>query len=271
MLKMLLIAIFSLNANAFTLNPTTGRGFNNNKISINIAANDCSGAGFSTSKLASMVKSAIKDYWNKVPTSSLKLKSNGVNSSIDIDGDQFSDALNKTATNTIVAGCNDDVTDFSNTSILGAAVMECNGSACKAVLILNSISGSALNTMSTSEITAVIAHEIGHAIGLGHSEYTYSLMYYAAGGKKQEWLGEDDIDGVSYLYPHDAQLMGLIGSCGTITSATTDNQKAVLNTSHFLASFLFGVLLVWLTNLLNGHFLNKFIKNTWKKSIHVES
>jgi hypothetical protein len=258
MKKLILITLFittnfmTNKTMAFTLNPDTGKGFKKNDIDINIASTDCSGAGFSTQTMASMVKDAVNDYWNQVPTSALYLKSKGISSSIDIDGDDFDDALNKAQTNTILAGCNDDVPDFSNSSILGAAVMDCNGENCKAVLILNA-NNSALQNMTRAERVAVIAHELGHAFGLGHSEYTHNLMYYSASGKKQKWLGEDDIDGVSYLYPHDSELAGLIGSCGTIT---TDDDAP----SNFQGQFLLG--LVISVCILNFRRLSSFGKTS---------
>ncbi len=255
MKKLIILTLFISNYSwAFTLNPTTGRGFEKSNINIHVANSDCSGAGFSTSTLKSMVSEAIEDYWNQVPTSSLFLKSKGINTSIDINGDDFNAALLKVPSNTIVAGCNDDVPDFSSPSILGAAVMDCNGDTCKALLILNA-NNSSLNSMSRSERIAVIAHELGHAIGLGHSEYTHNLMYYSASGKKQKWLGEDDIDGVSYLYPHDPELAGLLGSCGTIKDIGNPNDK-----NSFWFQFLLGLMLAGL--LSNRHLLNKFSKNS---------
>lgn len=239
---------------AFTLNPDTGRGFESNKIDIHIADSSCSGAGFDTNTLKGMVRDAVDDYWNQVPTSALFLKSLGINSSIDINGDDFDAALLKVPSNTIVAGCNNDVPDFSSPSILGATVMDCNGDTCKAILILNS-NNSSLTIMSKSERIAVIAHELGHAIGLGHSEYTHNLMYYSASGKKQKWLGEDDIDGISYLYPHNPELAGLLGSCGTLEDIRNHNE-----TNSFWLEFLIGLMFTGL--LGNRHLLNKLSKNT---------
>jgi hypothetical protein len=49
----------------------------------------------------------------------------------------------------------------------------------------------------------IIAHEVGHILGLGHSQDPAALMYYNAGGKAALTLGQDDIDGISYLYPRN--------------------------------------------------------------------
>lgn len=221
---LLLVLLISTSSFAFTLSESQGRGFPKNNINIRIANTDCSGAGFSVQKLRSMVSNAINDYWNKVTTSDLYLDNKGISTAIDIDGLTHEQVLNTiVADNEIVAGCNDDADDFSNPSILGSAVLSCiTTSRCRAVLILNS-NNSALNNFSTSEVEAVIAHELGHAIGLGHTEYKHNLMYYSTGDKSQKWLGQDDVDGVTYLYPHESEGCGLFGNMGATIALNGDD------------------------------------------------
>lgn len=229
---------FTISSYGFTLNPNTGRGFKSNDITIKIANSDCSGAGFSTSKLKSMTENAVSHYWNDVPSSAVNLKVSGIDSNIDIDGMDHVMAINSVVPNNqVVAGCNDDADDFDNPLVLGSALMTCDGSDCKAVLILNA-NNSRLQDFSSSEIEAVIAHEIGHAIGLGHSESQHNLMYFSVGGKNQKWLGLDDIDGINYLYPHDSELLGIFGNCGTIQSVNDQSPFS------FAKSLFFGIFLM---------------------------
>ncbi len=229
---------------AWTLNSSTGKGFNKTEINIYIANTSCTGAGMTIAQFKGLVKSAVKYYWNSVPTSSLFLNVKGVRSDIDISSDTHSTALEKVPNNSILAGCNTTATDFSNSSILGSAQSTCSGSTCKSVLILNAHSESKLPTYSDSELEAVIAHEIGHAFGLGHSEYQESLMYYSVSGKYQEWLGQDDVDGVTYLYPHESELdifgASILGNCGAIAAApyTNPTSKTPWGLSIFLGLFL---------------------------------
>lgn len=242
-MKTIFLLFLTFQASAFTLNPNTGKGFKNSSIKLYIANTDCTGAGFSTERYVSLIKDTVKKYWNSVPTSSLNLDVKGIRTDIDIDGDNHTAALAKVPNNSILAGCNDDADDFSTPGILGSAQMSCSGDNCRAVLILNAHPTSELPNKSDKVVEAVIAHEIGHAFGLGHSEFKHNLMYYNISGKIQNWLGEDDIDGVTYLYPHDPELeilgISALGSCGTTQFIEEYNgdQNSFL-TSLFLGMFM---------------------------------
>lgn len=242
-LILIIVSIYTNQIFAWTLNSNTAQGFNKNKIKIYVANTPCTNAGFSTSKYVSLLKSAVKNYWNKVPTSALYLEVKGIEDSIDITGDEHSDAILKTSNNTILAGCNESGADFDEEGILGSALMDCSGSNCRAVLILNAHPSTNLSNYSDSDLEAVIAHEIGHAIGLGHSEYQHNLMYYSVSGKNQKWLGQDDLDGVSYLYPHDseASLLGVsfLGNCGAVASEKSRSYPTTIFSQ--LISFLIGL------------------------------
>ena len=245
-LLFLILTTTSHFAQAFTL-ADPARGFEKNKIKIRIASTDCSQAGFSTSRFRDLIQDAVDDYWNAVASSSLKLSVGAVEAT-DLAGLTHADVFNSNlvGNNTILAGCNEAA--FSEgSSTLGGAQMVCDGDNCRSVFIINARADSLMNTLNRDEQIAVIAHELGHAIGLGHSEYSYNLMYYRIGGKHQKWLGQDDIDGVSYLYPHDPVgcdflplfgSMGSMGSMGTIQELGKDAQK---NKWSFWLPLLFGM------------------------------
>lgn len=58
------------------------------------------------------------------------------------------------------------------------------------------------------DLVTVAAHEFGHALGLGHTESSPSLMEAYYNGAFIRQLGDDDVAGVSCLYPEDGYVCG---------------------------------------------------------------
>ena len=76
-----------------------------------------------------------------------------------------------------------------------------------------------INDLNATLVAVVVAHEIGHVLGIGHTSDKGALMYYDATAKKNLSLSQDDQDAVSFLYPrNEIKNLDLIGGCGTIGS-----------------------------------------------------
>jgi hypothetical protein len=86
--------------------------------------------------------------------------------------------------------------------------------------MINDLASNQLKYKSRDEKISIIAHEIGHAFGLGHSPVKDSLMYYATVDMRKS-LGADDIDGISYLYPKQQPI-----SCGTVDFNDNDSSAS---------------------------------------------
>ncbi|MEK6623444.1 MAG: matrixin family metalloprotease, partial [Bdellovibrionota bacterium] len=189
--------LFGQSALAWTLVGQQGVAFKVKEVTINIASTSCTNAGFDTAALLNHVKNTIDKFWNKVAESSLELKIGSVGD-INIDGQTSASAVatNLTPDNTILVGCNDDVTTFTDGFTGGIGSIYCNSSdVCRGAVIMNAHASSNVDTFSENEILTVLGHELGHALGLGHSSVTEALMYYSISNKTQEFLHQDDING----------------------------------------------------------------------------
>ncbi len=254
----LTLILVSLPSYAFRLNTNTGASFNDKEVKIYITSNStCTNAGISKEDLLDIAVSGAKKFWNKVPTSNLRLKRGGIYNTSDTkflteklcakdDETTCPTATSVPTVNDIVIACNNDTTDNfpSNVFLAISAPTKVSGKSIKgSVVLINDTATSTFGNLSRSEMESVLAHEIGHAVGLGHSNKDEALMYYENSDSMKR-LSQDDINGITYLYPNKmngcAPLAGLFG--GTMV-LKTNNKTQSNNKFNFPLSLLFGFIM----------------------------
>lgn len=213
----------SVSSQAFTMNNSVKLVFAQNEVTVNVANGLCQNIGINEAELLSIVSDAVDRFWNTVPTSRLKLRKGSLPT---VAGTFRTANICQTGTNCepnpalavssgILVTCNVNAVNFTGSSVLAVTIpnnisgQTINGS----LVMVNDQVSTQFKEKSRDEKVAIIAHELGHAFGLGHSPVTDSLMYYATRENRTS-LGRDDMDGISYLYPKQQPK---VGGCGTIT------------------------------------------------------
>lgn len=205
----------------FTLNSSTNpnfRGWDNPEIRFNLNLTNC--------PVGVDVRGIIDDalaVWNNVPSSRIHLSVNG-----DTTSTTYGDPITVVCDTNYMSG-----TPGAQDGSPGAAVVQpTNGDAITSgIMYLNASSGRAnIANLSRSLVAVVLAHEIGHLLGLGHSQDINALMYYDASLKTTLGLAQDDVDGVTYLYPRDELGKDKPLGCASIQSPKppTTGQRLVL-------------------------------------------
>ncbi|MGZ3691820.1 MAG: matrixin family metalloprotease [Pseudobdellovibrio sp.] len=211
--KLLLILLFfsSLQASAFTLNSTSNpnlKGWANHNVKFMVNTANCP-ANVDVPGLIS--ESAA--VWNNLATSDISATYGGSTSST-------------TFASPPTVYCEPNfqaVVGADPNFVPGAGAVDgTTGRIAAGVLILNASGGTGNIGLFDHEILKIIlAHEIGHILGLGHSADRNALMYYDASEKQHLLLAQDDIDGMTYLYPADTVANPSLAGCGLIRNKNT--------------------------------------------------
>ncbi len=226
-----LFFILISNVQAYTFNNNFESSFKSHNVNVSVdELTTCANAGMTVYELRDYIGPAIDKFWNRVPTSNLRLKDGGFSpANTNINTGRLCAPTDTTCitdagatviapVTDIVIACNTLADNFANSSNVLAVTIPNNfsGKSIKgAIIVINNTPGSAFADLNTQDKIGVIAHEIGHAIGLGHTDDTAALMYYKIVDQRKA-LGSDDIRGVSYLYPMQVDGFGLLGGCATV-------------------------------------------------------
>ncbi len=237
-------------AHSYTLNNTIGARFKDDKVKVRVGINPTACANVDLSEVSELLDEAVDDFWNTVPTSRLELKATSSNNTGDDDyltGELC--LIGSTCGGTPVPGpsdilvtCNNNATNFPGGSSLIALTLPnvIRGKNIKGAVVLINDTNSTFDDLSRDKKVAVLAHEIGHAIGLGHSEKSEALMYYAV-VPTREALGHDDIVGVTYLYPVQMDMFGAGCFLGSLVDSGLPPTGS--GSSSFWPTALFALLL----------------------------
>jgi len=87
--------------------------------------------------------------------------------------------------------------------------------------------------LSQNTVNFIVAHELGHVLGLGHSTATGSVMKSGASATENFKLSQDDIDALTSIYPLSASFDDLF-SCTADANAGTTKRRGVKVDGGFL-------------------------------------
>lgn len=210
---------------------------------VNIASGGCQANGIPNSQLKSAVQTAIDQYWNTIAETKLRLRV----------GDEVPRSLGVGLADPgeILIGC----TPLGSGGPSGVTYNDKGKGS--SVIVLN---GTTLvpGGFTDEGLLGVIAHEMGHSIGLSHSNDNASVMTYRSNGwsPAPTYLSQDDKDGVAYLYPNEGYASGLLGGCSAQASI---GDRAISRQLSGLSVWL-EVVLIWIVmNLMrrSGRRLNR--------------
>ena len=152
--------------------------------------------------LEPIVKDALA-VWNVVPASRLWLEYAGLTTAT-------------SSTGHLLIQCSANVGDNDSTVGIGGANYP-DGPIENGWIYMNASTGQAnIANFSRNIVVTAMAHELGHALGFGHSADSTAIMYYAVGPRDPILLTQDDIDGVNFLYNRDELGGDKLMGCATL-------------------------------------------------------
>lgn len=222
------------------------RGWKKDTVTFYVNSSNCP---LSEAEINDIVDVAI-DVWNGVTDSKLVVNRSTTTTSV-------TEFLNGTATDLPIILCDpnfDSQIGSSAVNVVPAATfktqVDSEGNLVYSGILLNAKSGAAANigSLTRGQVELTLGHEIGHALGLGHTSIPEALMYYSLGSKERPILTEDDMDGIIHIYPRNELTGGMMG-CASVKF--NSNHKEPSSYPGLALLILFGVTQIGLGRLIS--------------------
>lgn len=212
------------------------KGWNTNRVVFGVNTTNCV---LSQSEMLDIIDRALAA-WNGVHISGLEVARTTSTTTV-------ASFIAGTATDTPVILCDPSFSaqGVDPNVIPGAAFRTSVNSAGNLIyggVLLNAQVGTAaeLSQLDSGTVALILAHEMGHALGLGHSSAPEALMYYSVSGKTRPLLTEDDMLGLAQLYPKNEFKSGQMG-CAAIHSSNPFRREQSIPSLTLVLAFILGV------------------------------
>lgn len=221
----------------FTLNRESGelKGWVNGKVIFHLQSQQCP-PSLLKDQLIEIIQNAIAP-WTQIATSNLKIE-------LGSDSEQsLAQVIKDFAPGEPIIFCDPDLSSHiggeSNkipAVTLGPLIESVQKQILFSAILMNVESNKSSNiiNLSSASLEVILAHEIGHVLGLGHSQDPKALMYFNLSGKKSTALSQDDMNGASYLYPAQEPFLTSPLGCSNIRSMHSEknSHRQILHDSH---------------------------------------
>ena len=192
---------------AWTLSAPNLRGWQTRSLTVYWSSVNCS---VSSDELKTIIDRAI-DAWNRIPTTNLTIVRSAGETTMSV-----ATFMAGTGTPMPIILCDNQFSTNQSAdpdSIPALTHLTTYDPITYGGIIINSEAGGAANisNFSEDENVVILAHELGHLLGLGHSANQKALMYYSLNDKTSAQITSDDRDGITYLYPRNEFQGGVFG------------------------------------------------------------
>jgi hypothetical protein len=226
------------------------RGWNTQTLRVSVNTESCT---LPAATVLEIVDEALAA-WNGIPYANLKLERGSSTSSI-------ATILAGTATDAPVIACDPDFETHIGSSdavpgVTFRVTPNAAGNIAYAGMLLNAEAGAGaeISQLTRDELAIVIAHELGHALGLGHSSNEKALMYYSIANKSKAQIAQDDMDGIAHLYPRNELSGKGMAGCSAVHEPGKLSKKSAAST------LLFFILFLGLTLSFGKYFAKYFVR-----------